>query len=47
MNSDNYEFSKSSAPQDPSDYSAYTDKQWNYVNDINSGEYIRSISRAI
>ncbi len=39
MNSDNYEFSKSSAPQDPSDYSAYTDKQWNYVNDINSGVY--------
>ena len=39
MNSDNYEFSKSSAPQDPSDYTAYTDKQWNYVNDINSGVY--------
>ena len=39
MNSDNYEFSKSSSPQDPSDYSAYTDKQWNYVNDINSGVY--------
>lgn len=39
MNSDNYEFSKSSAPQDVSDYSAYTDKQFNYVNDINSGVY--------
>jgi len=39
MNSDNYEFSKSSAPQDVSDYSAYTDKQWNYLNDINSGVY--------
>jgi len=39
MNSDNYEFSKSSAPQDVSDYSAYTDKQWNFVNDINSGVY--------
>ena len=39
MNSDNYEFSKSSSPQDPADYSAYTDKQWNYVNDINSGVY--------
>jgi len=39
MNSDNYEFSKSSAPQDVSDYSAYTDKQWNYINDINSGVY--------
>lgn len=35
MNSDNYEFSKSSAPQSTSDYSAYTDKQWNYINDIN------------
>ena len=34
MNSDNYEFAKSSAPQDVSDYSAYVDKQWNYVNDI-------------
>ena len=39
MNSDNYEFSKSSAPQDVSDYYAYTDKQFNYVNDINSGVY--------
>ena len=39
MNSDNYEFSKSSAPQSISNYSAYTDKQWNYVNDINSGVY--------
>jgi len=39
MNSDNYEFSKSSAPQDVSDYSAYTDKQWNYINDINSGVF--------
>ena len=42
MNSDNYEFAKSSAPQDPSDYSAYTEKQWNYVNDINSGVYTTS-----
>ena len=39
MNSDNYEFSKSSAPQSIGDYSAYTDKQWNYINDINSGVY--------
>ena len=39
MNSDNYEFSKSSAPQSVSDYSAFSDKQWNYVNDINSGVY--------
>ena len=42
MNSDNYEFSKSSAPQEVSDYSAYVDKQWNYVNDINSGVYTTS-----
>jgi len=39
MNSDNYEFSKSSAPQSVSAYSAYTDKQWNYISDINSGVY--------
>lgn len=39
MNSDNYEFSKSSAPQSASSYTAYTDKQWNYINDINSGVY--------
>jgi hypothetical protein len=39
MNSDNYEFSKSSAPQSTSDYSAYTDKQWNYINDINGGVF--------
>jgi hypothetical protein len=39
MNSDNYEFSKSSMPQSTSAYSAYTDKQFNYINDINSGVY--------
>ena len=39
MNSDNYEFSKSSAPQSVSNYTAYTDKQWNYINDINTGVY--------
>lgn len=39
MNSDNYEYAKSSAPQSVSDYSAYCDKQWNSVNDINSGVY--------
>ena len=39
MNSDNYEFSKSSAPQSVGDYSSYANKQWNYVNDINSGVY--------
>jgi len=39
MNSDNYEFSKSSQPQSVDAYSAYTDKQWNYINDINNGVY--------
>ena len=39
MNSDNYEFSKATMPQSTSAYSAYTDKQWNYINDINSGVY--------
>lgn len=39
MNSDNYEFSKSSQSQGVDAYSCYTDKQWNYVNDINSGVY--------
>lgn len=39
MNSDNYEFAKSSTPQSVDNYSAYTDKQWNYINDINNGVY--------
>ena len=39
MNSDNYEFSKSSHPQSVDNYSCYTDKQWNYTNDINQGVY--------
>lgn len=39
MNSDNYEFSKSSAPQGVGEYSPYTDKAWNSINDINSGVY--------
>ena len=39
MNSDNYEFAKSSAPQSVDQYSSYTDKQWNYINDINQGVY--------
>ena len=42
MNSDNYEFAKSSHPQSVSQYTSYTDKQWNYVPDINSGVYIDS-----
>ena len=36
MNSDNYEFAKSSEAQSASNYTAYTDKQWNYINDIKS-----------
>ena len=39
MNSDNYEFSKSSEPQSVSNYTPYTEKQFNYINDINSGVY--------
>ena len=33
MHSDNYELARSSAPQSIKDYSAFTDKQWNYKND--------------
>ena len=39
MNSDNYEFAKSSEPQSASNYTAYTNKQWNYINDINNSVY--------
>jgi len=39
MNSDNYEFAKSATPQSVDSYSSYTDKQWNYINDINNGVY--------
>jgi hypothetical protein len=39
MNSDNYEFAKSSAPQGVDMYTPFQDKQWNYLNDINSGVY--------
>lgn len=39
MNSDNYEYAKSSTPQSVDNYSSYTDKQWNYINDINNGVY--------
>lgn len=38
--SDNYEFTKSSIPQNIDDYSPYIDKQSNnYINDINGGVY--------
>ena len=37
---DNYEFEKSSRPQDIDDYSPYMDKQYNgFINDLNSGVY--------
>ena len=39
MNSNNYEFAKSSYPQSVSEYTNYTDKQWNYLSDINSQVY--------
>jgi hypothetical protein len=39
MNSDNYEFSKSSSAQSVENYSAYVDKAWNSLNDINQGVY--------
>ena len=39
MNSDNYEFAKSQAPQSLQDNTPYKSKQWQYVNDINSSVY--------
>ena len=42
MNSDAYSFAKSSAPQGVDQYTPYADKQWNYINDINSGVYTNS-----
>jgi hypothetical protein len=39
MHSDNYELARSSAPQSIKDYSAFTDKQWNYKTDSNGGVY--------
>jgi len=38
--SDNYEFEKSSRPQDVDGNSPYVDKQYNgFINDLNSGVY--------
>jgi len=38
--SDNYEFEKSSQPQEIDDYSPYVDKQYNgFINDLNGGIY--------
>ena len=39
MNSDNYEFAKSSSAQGVDLYTPFQEKQWNYLNDINSGVY--------
>jgi len=39
MHSDNYELARSSTPQSIKDYSAFTDKQWNYKTDSNGGVY--------
>ena len=39
MHSDNYELSRSSAPQSIKDYSAFTDKQWNTKSDLSGGVY--------
>lgn len=39
MNSDAYSFAKSSTPQGVDLYTPYAEKQWNYINDINSGVY--------
>lgn len=39
MNSDNYQFSKSAAPQGVDLYTPFQEKQWNWLNDINSGVY--------
>jgi hypothetical protein len=39
MNSDSYSFAKSAAPQGVDLYTPYQEKQWNNLNDINSGVY--------
>lgn len=42
MNSDAYSFAKSSQPQGVDAYTPYAEKQWQYINDINSGVYTPS-----
>ena len=37
--SDNYEFSRSSHKQSQEDYTPYQSKQFNFINDTNSGIY--------
>ena len=45
MNSDNYEFAKSSRAQGVDEYSPYTAKSFNYIPDINSGVYGTSMTQ--
>ena len=40
--SDNFELAKSEIPQDLDNETPYESKQWNFVNDINSGVYTNS-----
>jgi hypothetical protein len=42
MNSDAYSFAKSSMPQSVSEYTPYSEKNWQWINDINSGVYTPS-----
>jgi len=42
MNSDAWEYAKSSAPQGVDLHSPYQEKNWNFLNDINSGVYANS-----
>ena len=39
---DNYQFNKSNLSENVDSYSPFVDKQWNYINDINSGVYQNS-----
>ena len=39
MSTDSYEFKKSELPQDIDSETPYSDAQWNFINDINSGVY--------
>ena len=39
---DNYEFMRSSESQNVDEYTPYTNKQYNYVNDTNSAVYTNS-----
>jgi hypothetical protein len=39
MNSDNFTFAKSAHPQSLGEYTTFTEKQYNYISDINNGVY--------